>query len=241
MEDGSSYAETTMEYYGRTYMTQGFNAQRRYPNEEFCRFMGRNFFEVPLEKRRDIKILETGCGSGANLWMLAREGFSAYGQDISSESIRLAEAMLKLYGCQASLDIGDMTALPYADECFEAIVDIFSSNCLPRITGKTYLASVFRTLKKNGLFFSYFPAKTSDAFKRHEPATLIDEDTLSGIYRTDSPFAGNHYPFRFMHAEEYEQLLREAGFTVQYCETVSRTYNNGKETFSFITIEARKP
>src|ERR1017187_8965032 len=56
------------------YQTMGFGAQRRYPNEELCRFMGRNYFSVEHDKRHNIRFLEIGCGAGSNLWMLAREG-----------------------------------------------------------------------------------------------------------------------------------------------------------------------
>ena len=94
-------------------------AQRKYPNEELCRFMGRNFFSKNLNEleRQEIKILETGCGSGANIWMLAREGFATYGIDLSPEAIKLAELMLDSYGVGAKLSVQDMTCLLYTSRC----------------------------------------------------------------------------------------------------------------------------
>lgn len=240
MQSTNCETAETSTYYERLYSEQGFSAQRRYPNEELCRFMGRNFFHIHPTSRAAVKILETGCGSGANLWMLAREGFDAYGIDLSSVSIELAREMLANYGCSAQLKIGDMSVLDYTSNSFAAVVDVFSSNCFDRLMGLRYLQSVRRVLEPGGLFFSYFPAKSSEAFIRHEPAEMIDEDTLTGIYREDSPFVGNHYPFRFMHPEEYQTLLEATGFEVQYCETVSRTYGCGRESFSFVTIEGRK-
>ena len=32
-------------WYEKDYKKYGINSQRRYPNEEFTRFMGRNFFQ----------------------------------------------------------------------------------------------------------------------------------------------------------------------------------------------------
>ena len=61
--------------YQTTYKNDGFRTQRMYPNEEMCRFMGRRYFSTERSERANISILEVGCGSGANLWMLAREGF----------------------------------------------------------------------------------------------------------------------------------------------------------------------
>ena len=66
------------DWYNKSYEKSGFNAQRKYPNEELLRFMGRNYFYLPRKKRGNIRILELGCGSCANLWMVAKEGFSAH-------------------------------------------------------------------------------------------------------------------------------------------------------------------
>ena len=89
-------------FYDAGYLHDGFGAQRRYPNEELCRFMGRHFFGIPRERRGDVRILEAGCGSGANLWMLAQEGFDTHGVDLSAEAIVLAQRMLELYGVSVS-------------------------------------------------------------------------------------------------------------------------------------------
>ncbi len=46
------------EHYEKGYKKKGASFQRKYPNEELCRFMGRNFFSIPKSKRKKIKILE---------------------------------------------------------------------------------------------------------------------------------------------------------------------------------------
>ena len=232
--------EKVRAFYEASYSNLGFSAQRKYPNEELCRFVGRNFSQLSLDEKQAVPVLEVGCGSGSNLWMLAREGFDTFGIDLSPESLVLAERMLESYGTKASMSAGDMTQLEFPAGFFHAVVDVFSSYCLDANLARSFIASVSRVLAEGGLFFSYFPAKGSEAFTNHEPACMLDNDTLSGIYRTDSPFTGNHYPFRFLHPQEYEQMLIEAGFEVQYSEVVSRTYGRRKEQFSFITIEARK-
>jgi 2-polyprenyl-3-methyl-5-hydroxy-6-metoxy-1,4-benzoquinol methylase len=59
----------------------------KYPSENLVRYVGRNFYTV--KDRSAITILEVGCGTGANLWYLAREGFSVYGIDGSNVAIEL--------------------------------------------------------------------------------------------------------------------------------------------------------
>lgn len=86
--------KSTKDWYEASYATQGFGAQRKCRNEEFLRFMGGNFSGVEKAKRRDIRILDVGCGSGANLWMIAHEGYEAYGLDLSVEALKLCKAML---------------------------------------------------------------------------------------------------------------------------------------------------
>jgi cyclopropane fatty-acyl-phospholipid synthase-like methyltransferase len=227
-------------FYDKSYAKEGFSAQRRYPNEELCRFIGRHFHHMDLEKKKNLRVLETGCGSGANLWMLAKEGFDTYGLDLSNESLKLAEKMLSSYGVAAHLKMGDMTRLDYPDGFFDVVVDIFSSYCLTASMGRAYIREVRRTLREGGIFFSYFPEKSSDAFKNHDPAILLDENTLNGIHRETSPFFGNFYPFRFMTPEEYESLLESHGFSITYCEVITKTYRKKNEAFSFVTIEGQK-
>lgn len=75
----------------KTYQKQKFGAQRRYPNEELIRFFASTFFKKKSNERKKTRILELGCGSCANLWMIAREGFDSYGIDISPAAIGLGK------------------------------------------------------------------------------------------------------------------------------------------------------
>ncbi|MDB5526939.1 MAG: type 11 methyltransferase [Devosia sp.] len=234
-----------LDFYEGTYLAQGFGAQRRYPNEELCRFMGRRFFSVPSAQRKTIRVLDAGCGSGANLWMIAREGFDAVGIDLSPAAIELSREMLASYGTKAELRAGDMTSLPFADGSFDAVVDVFSSNCLDMAAGRRFLGDMTRVLKPGGRFFSYFPSKRSDTWTDAtavdgDPEALIDASTLNGVRRKSSPYFGNDYAFRFLHPREYTRLLQGFGFKVVYCETLRRTYEEGREEFEFVVIEGIK-
>jgi SAM-dependent methyltransferase len=145
--------------------------------------------------------------------------------------------MLRKWNVSAELKVGSMTDLPYGDGFFDVILDVFSSYCLSEIDFSRFMSEARRVLKQGGKFFSYFPSKKSDAFLNHAPARLLDSSTLDGIYRDGSPFSGNHYPFRFIHPEEYRRTLRDNGFSVDYLETVTRSYGSMSELFQHVVVE----
>jgi SAM-dependent methyltransferase len=233
--------EMTRAFHDETYSRAGFSAQRRYPNEELLRFLGSRYFGLPRAARESLAVLEIGCGSGANLWMLAREGFTVHGVDLSFPALQLSRAMLAGWQANAAhLAQASMTCLPYAAGSFDLVVDVFSSYCLTETEFASCLVEVARVLRRGGRFFSYAPSKNSDAFRDHTPAGKIDPSTLDGIQRESAPYFGNLYPFRFVAPEEYAEMLVREGFTVLSNERIGRTYRNGAEYFEFVSIAAEK-
>lgn len=230
----------TEDWHNINYTAEGFAAQRLYPNEELLRFFGRNFFHMDRERRQSISVLEVGCGTCSNLWMMAREGFDTYGIDLSAEAIKLGEEMLAHWGTSANLSVASMTQLPYENANFDVVCDVLSSTCLDYLNFKIFLAEVSRVLKVGGKFFTYTPSIHSDAFINFAPAEKIDEFTLNGIYREDSPFYGNFSPFRFTDTSLFIRELRDYSLRVERLELVTKTYNNMKENFQFISLETVK-
>jgi len=239
-EDEVSGSTTTAEWYERSYVAQGLGAQRRYPNEELIRFLARNFFHLPRQERARISILDAGCGSCSNLWAIAHEGFDAHGMDISPESLRLGRQVLAGWQTAAHLSVGNFLAMPYKAESFNAVVDVFSSNVLNAEEFEGYLAELRRVLKPGGRFFLFTPSVESDAFKNHLPAKKLDEFTLNGIYREDSPYHGNFYPFRFSEPALLQQMLLRNELQPENVELVTRTYNQRAESFQFIALDAQR-
>jgi len=232
--------ERTKTFYDRSYHSSGFAAQRMYPNEELLRFFGSYYFGLPSEARRRVRVLEVGCGSGANLWMIAREGFEAHGLDLSTDGLALCREMLHKWGTSALLKQGDMTNTDYENSFFDVLVDVFSSNCMPEKDFDRFLDEVLRVLKPGGRFFSYHPSKNSDAFRNPGPAQLIDASTLDGIRRSTSPFYPQDYPFRFISPDEFAAMLDIRGLAVLRNERIGRTYRSGAEYFEFVSIHAEK-
>ena len=71
------------------YKKYGLKAQRMYPNDSLVAFLANNFWNKDLDIKP--KILEVGCGSGANLWMMDKEGADTYGVDASTSAVEIAQ------------------------------------------------------------------------------------------------------------------------------------------------------
>lgn len=224
--------------YESGYRRYGKKYQRKYPNEELCRFIGRKFNQV--KNKKQIKILEVGCGPGGNLWMLASEGFKTYGIDYTPASIQLAKKNLKERKLKADLRVSDMTKLNYQNNYFNVIIDIFSSCHLNHNEGEVFIKTTSSKLKKGGIFFSYFPSKKSLMFNSKYKKKLVDKNTIGKIFNKKQIYGNSVLPMRFLNMGEYNKLLKKYGLSPIYNETITKTYKNGKDFFIFNVIEAIK-
>ena len=66
----------------------------RYPSEDLIRFCAQRFYG--LQPRSDVRLLEVGFGTGANLWYFAREGFSVHGLEGSEAGAAQAAQRLDM-------------------------------------------------------------------------------------------------------------------------------------------------
>ena len=66
----------------------------------------------------DSNVLEIGCGTGANIWYLAREGFAAYGLDGSKVALTKAEERLNSENLKFKLIHSDAIKIPFSNSSF---------------------------------------------------------------------------------------------------------------------------
>jgi len=192
----------------------------KYPSEDLIRFVARNFYESP--SRKEINILEVGCGTGANLWFIAREGFSVYGIDGSETAIEKAKARLndEVKGWNGELIVGDIISLPYENSIFDAVIDneaIYANSYENSV--KIY-NEIHRVLKQNGKIFSkaFASGCWGDGTGQHVgPNTWIPNE---------GPM-NNKGLSRFASKEDMEELLNK--FQIVELERLERTYNNLNE------------
>jgi SAM-dependent methyltransferase len=121
----------------------------KYPPEDLIRFIARTFY---VNNRKEIKILEVGCGLGANLWFLAREGFETFGIDGSQTAITRAKNRLnnECPNWRGELTVGDFSILPYPNDYFDAVVDIEAVCCNSYATSKEIYSEMARVARGGG-------------------------------------------------------------------------------------------
>ena len=208
------------------YKNRGMSAQRMYPNESLIQFIALNYFKLDFDKRKKIKILEIGSGSGANLWMLAKEGFDVYGLDSSSKGTQLAKQHLNdKWGVDVNLTVGDFTNLPYEDNFFDAVIDVVSLQHINLNDTTKAFNQVMRVLKSSGKFFSYRLTDHSVMYK-NGGGKLLDSSTIDNIADVNMPLANNG-PIAFWSPVTCEQMYRKSELKIDSIEKIARTYANG--------------
>lgn len=220
------------------YEREGSAAQRSYPNEELLRFVGRNLFRLDHAERSRIRVLEVGCGSGANLWMLAREGFAAHGLDFSPTGLGLCRDMLASWGTTAPLICADLLDLPYPEDTFDVVVDVVSCQHLTLAQHEKALAEIFRVLQFGGRFFSYHLGAESYSF-REGGGNRMDVCTIDNVANSRAPYHDNGVTC-FLDPESGARLLGEAGFSNITVESVRKTYLSMTIEIQYLVLEAVK-
>jgi len=73
--------------------------QPKYPDDNVVRFISKQF-PRDLKKRRNLKVLDLGCGAGRHTVFLAEEGFQAYATDTSERALKITQKDLRIKSCK---------------------------------------------------------------------------------------------------------------------------------------------
>lgn len=202
----------------------------KYPSESLIRFIAKNFYNTC---RKDIKILEVGCGVGANIWYMAREGFNVYGIDGSASAINKAEIFLEAEKLKADLKTGDAAMLPYDGSYFDAVIDIECLYSNSRADAEKILAEIKRVLKNEGLFYSRTIADDICIGRSRKKIAEMEYTDVS-----DGPLAGRGLA-RLSTREQCRELYGKF-LTVMSIDSLVTTFNNGSVKVSEWNIICRK-
>jgi len=149
------------------------------------------FFEQYVEK--EVQVLDVGCGDGYGTYKLSVTGYKAVGVDLSEVMIQKGKERGE--GSKLSFIKGDLSALPFENEQFEAIMAINSLEWTEEPLQA--LNEIKRVLKKDGYACIAILGPTAKPRENSYPR-LYGKDV---VCNTMMPW-------------EFEQLAKEQGFEV---------------------------
>jgi SAM-dependent methyltransferase len=202
----------------------------RYPPEHIIRFIARTFSSA--RDRSTIRLLEIGCGPGANIWFMTREGFSVCGIDGSATAIHRASKRLTEEGLTADLRIGDYAQLPWPDSTFDGAIENVSLYCNPSPAIDRALTEVHRVLRPGAPFLSSF---FSDRTWGYGHGNMIESDGFVDL--REGPLAGAGFCF-FLTRERVAEVFH--AFTDLAVERVSWTLDEEQHLVEQLVITCCK-
>lgn len=103
------------------------------------------------KKQEDTKLLDFGCGSGYFVEVLAKDGFDAYGLDISSEAVNFGQSQ----GIK-NLGVIDAHQINFPGKTFDVVLTL---DVLEHLENSDWaLAEMERVLKPGGIVIVMVPA-----------------------------------------------------------------------------------
>lgn len=210
------------------------NEWGRYPPVSLVKFVARNFYKAT--DRKLVKILEIGSGPGANLWFMAREGFTVYGIDFSPTA---CERIVKRLDIENLSDrVGGVLTGDYAeklsefqDSYFDAIIDVESLYCNSFEYSRKIVKICFAKLKPGGLMFS-------QTFSDETWGLQGKEVEYHALFPTEGPCAQTGYG-RYTTREDIDKLYKLENNHIRNIELLQLHLSNGKSISEWI-IEVEK-
>jgi len=162
-------------------------------------------------------VLDLGCGAGRHLVLLGKEGFCAWGCDKSPRGLLLSRRKLAQSSGSGRLVAADFRALPFVDQCFDAVVSIHVLYHAYRVGMQKALDEARRVLKPGGLFVGTLISTRTWKYGR---GRWVEDDTFVQLEGAE-PGIAHHY------SDERDVMDLLSGFTIEnLAHDESRTMDN---------------
>jgi ubiquinone/menaquinone biosynthesis C-methylase UbiE len=199
----------------------------RWPAEDVVRAVARL-------RRAGLRVLEVGCGAGAQLWYLDHEGHRPVGLDVAPAGLDQARTRLADEGAKVPLVRGDARALPFAGRSFDLVLDVETFAHVPAGGAAPAWAEAARVLVPGGRLLTIgFTASTTGAGS----GTAIDEHSVRDL--TVGPLA-DLGTISFLDDARVDALASVTGLTLEDVQRRSRTVGPEHELIEELVVVARR-
>ncbi len=198
-----NYEEITKDSY--TKVSKDWNSKRQFSWKPVIEFLS------SFENKKDLKILDVGCGAGRDLDEAFKQGFlkkNCYGVDYSKGQIEIT----KEKGYNGS--VTSMIDLPYENESFDLMTSIAAHHhLLEKEDQLKALVEMKRVLKGSGFFLlvNWYPEQE---YFENEIKKGKFEKVKNKIYKVTFDKKVDRY-YYFFEKDELEKLCIEAGFKIE--------------------------
>ena len=124
------------------------------------------------------RILDLGCGDGRHLHYFSNLGYEMFGIDYAPSALHLANLWLTDDNLSAGLVCADMTAIPWRDELFDAIISFLVINHNPVERIRLTIEEIHRVLKPGGWLFVTISTCKPMGTMRYYSGIEIEPDTI---------------------------------------------------------------
>jgi SAM-dependent methyltransferase len=203
----------------------------RWPAEEVVRAVAR----LSGGGAQPLRVLEVGCGPGAQLWFLGHEGHTAVGIDLSEVGIAKASERLRAEDQVARLAVANALALPVAAASFDLVIDVEAFSCLHEDDTLTAWREAARVVRPGGHLVSiaFTPATYGAAQGRR-----LGTRTVTDV--PDGPI-GDLGVVSFLDEPTARDVARAAGLELVDVQLRSRTAGVDHDVVEELVLTLRKP
>jgi SAM-dependent methyltransferase len=142
-----------------------------YPEGNIIRFYEKFLkFEFNLDKKRNLNLLDLGCGNGIHPQYFASKGFNVFGIDMIPEAIEIAKKRLKKFKENFFCSTLNSNFSKLFDVRFDVIIANQSLYYLSNTDLKFALLELDRLLNHNGIVYISMMGTKSYYYKISKPA-----------------------------------------------------------------------
>ncbi|HCQ89225.1 MULTISPECIES: class I SAM-dependent methyltransferase [unclassified Clostridium] len=179
-------------------------------------------------------ILDLGAGLGRHSIFFAKQGFSVSAIDLSDYGMNNLKEWAEKESLNIDIRVGDMNALPYADDSFDCVFAYHVISHTDTLGAKKVISEIERVLRQGGAIYTSMCSKEAwDFAKAGFPK--IDENTV--INKEDGP--EKDVPHFYANRQDILNLFHN--FDIEKIRHIDYCYLNGKKQDSkYYYINARK-